>query len=667
MKKLFVALILSLLCGFASAGAAESVTPQQLRQKLSAIKSPKDSLRVLYDIFDLSKRSDQPAVGREIYGLATRLHDDTTRLDIIRLLTASVISNKGISELQNEVSKNIPESELRKETELFLKMKKLSLNAAKISEEARQKEIARLIASYDKRNGSDKYQHLLDLFTLVEYLRNDASGNLLVKYMDKLSDLVETGNFKLRAIPNIIYAEATNIYSSADDPTRAIAADRKLLKVIDALEKYYRAHGRNYRNYDISRYVSYRRMIRNSEALAPGETEALYSKIKEIAARNPDVAADAQNNPLLNAFYLYAKGDYAASIPYLKAMLAKDNSIVMRRQVLDRLVKAAQNTGDEATLVEALKQQNALLTELHDIQAAQKYRELQIKYDVKELLERNNALELQNKQEEITSTRRTMSMVIFSFIAVGILLVILLFYWTRYRAGYNVLRHFSESMKCERDNIRNSHYFDYDAKLNYDEENRLKQNCRNKEKKNYISDGKRINDIFNDILYIASVGRRDRIKYVFNCSLDGMMREIAQTSAKSIKPEVKFDVNYPEEDFTLITDKDCLVYIVSHLIRNAAEFTDSGQIDFSGEIDLENRRALFIVTDSGDRLAHGNEHLLFSDFVNLDKMSSEKRSGMFLCRLNAMLLRSELFNDQSFKEGTRFIFRTPLNLSNDPV
>ena len=287
MKKTLL-LLASALLWLPAAQAEVQAKPQKtetesLRRQLGAAGSPADSLAILYDILDLSPRDDYKQLAREIYGVAERAGDMPAQLDIIRQVTAVIKEDKDYETLEKAV-KRLPPSDERMETLLFVRMKRLSYKTINLSEEERQKEIARIIAEYDWNKPEGKHERLLNLFTLVEYLRNDASGDMLEKYLDELFRQATSSDFSLYAVPNIIFAEAANAYSMAEDHAKAVQADKKLLEVISGLEKKYAGKGRKHRNYDVSKYVCYRRMLRNFEALQPGEADMILAKIKEIAS-----------------------------------------------------------------------------------------------------------------------------------------------------------------------------------------------------------------------------------------------------------------------------------------------------------------------------------------------------------------------------------------------
>lgn len=314
-------LIFSLLA-FAGTVYARKYNPAvvlpQLNQQLSKAKTPKDSVKILYDIYDLSSRKEKITVGRMLYDVAGRAKDENAQLDIMRLNSNLYNTDDQFERLQKQV-KTFPKSEEQRETELFLKMRSLSYSTRRLDSTA-HKDIVAIINKLKltppgKMNNIDR---LLSLYTVAAYMRNVPDSKLLEEYVDSMVHMVNSSTYRLYALRNIVYSEAANIYSDAGEAKKAVEANRKLLDIINGLENKYSEAGRKYRDYDISRYIVYRRMLRNYKALTPAEVDEYYDKIQKLAQTNEEVAADLKKNNSVQACYFMAKGHYAEALPLLK-------------------------------------------------------------------------------------------------------------------------------------------------------------------------------------------------------------------------------------------------------------------------------------------------------------------------------------------------------------
>lgn len=671
MKNIY---LLLLLCfGFAVTSQAANpadahrATAARLRQGLAKARTPQDSIRILYDVFDVSERQFQPDVAREIYAIADRIGDTPTRLDICRLITACFKDDATFVKILDNVKK-LPDIPERRETELFIEMRRLAYSSKYLPEDERQQRLAEIIARYEKggATGGDKYQRALDLYTVVEYLRNVAGGDMLEKYLDQLTKMVEK-DFQLYAIHNIVYSEAANIYSDAGDYKKAAAADRKLLDVIDRLEKDYRAKGRNYRDFDISRYVSYRRLIRNYPALTVAQVNDYYGRICKLAETSPEVAHDYVNNPRLNAYYYVAIGRNAEAIPYIRELLDKEKALIVRKQLLEMLRDAAQAVGDNDTRMWALTEHNAILEQLNTLQAADKYKELQILYDVKTLQERNSALELENRNKEIESERRIMSFVLAAFAIIFVVLVLLLFYWSRFHSNTRRMGNIVNNLARERNRLRNTCYHDYgdalDPLAEKDQAEDWKQIMKETHHKQSNVTTFLTESILNDLVHISSIGRPDRQKDVQRVSLDKLLREVEGETRRNSEPDFRLDIEYPENDLTLITDRECLVYMIRRIITTAEHLSHRKEVTLSTYLNNGSHTLSFIFTDNGSHRPEESERHIFSNFIDSQRLLSNKEWGLFFCRLVSFLLNCDLRYDRTYEKGTRFIFTVPINFA----
>lgn len=663
MKKTHLLALLLIAFSFAIQAQNKQFRQQEIIKKLQRslvdAKSPADSLRIYYDIIDLAPRGQYLNVIRQMYGVADRLGDNSAKLDICRLATSAISDDARFVQLEQEVA-SLPQSDEQLETELFIKMKRISYKSRNLSETDRQKEITRLIALQESGDSLNRYDRLLNLYSIVAYLRTDATGDMLKTYLNRLFEMIRKSGFSLYAIPNIVYAESANIYADAGDHQKAIEADRKLLKVIDELEKSYTAKGRKYRNYDISRYVSYRRMLRSYTALAQGEAEQLYAKMKALADQNPDVNADFTTNPRVPAYYYMATGQYAKAIPTLKQTIGNESGLALRRQTVEELIRASELTGDSVSRLYALEQYKAIREEYKKLNAAERYKELQIKYDIKDLKERNAALELENQTEQIRANRRAMTMLTVGFVILAVILIIAIYQWARYRKSATRMGEIVDKMALERNELHNELY-DYDEAANQPKPFpsclEWKKQKRKLRKESLNISTWMAQHMINSLLYIAMLGRDDRLKHIHDVSVDNVMRVATTRAEQRVNGKADFSVSYPEDDFKITTDRECLTEILGHTLANTSSLNRDGS-----EVKLECRKAndavRFIFT-SGRKFSPADVSEIFSTIISARDMAERKDNGMFIDRMIALLLQSSLLHDRTFEHGTRFILVVP--------
>lgn len=641
-------------------------TADKLRAQLAHIKTTEDSIAILYDIFDLLPRKEQPEVGREIYNIAKRIGNDEIRLDICRLLTGCFNGDKFLVEIEKEVQK-IPTSKEQKETQLFLRLKRISATSKDKPENEKQKAIIRILSEESAGKDKNPYQKLTDLYTLVEYLRNDEPGELLQIYTDKLVKLATSEHFELYAIPNIIYTKVASVYSDAEDGDKSVAADRNLLKIIDDLEKSYEKEGRHYRDFEITRYTVYRRMLRNHQWLKPGEAEELYQKSLKLAEASTDVKNDIEKKPRFKAYYNMASGHYAEAIPYLKELLETQISLPLRKQVLEFLVEASDKAGDTGTKLQALTDLVNTLSELNKIKSAQRYRELDIVNDVQNLKQRNAQLKIENQEEAVLSAKRIMGFVCVGFILLLITFAFSLNQWGRFKRNAHKMGEVVDRINEERRRMGNSLYYDYDKMLDplFTEENHIGWHERLKKigGKNDDASSFMTRSIINDLMFIAATGHSARTKYIGDLSVDYILSHVRdQRKEKHIEGEhVVFEM--PKEDFTIKSDFECLTGLIGHIIDTGLEYSPEHSVEVSCEHGPEGYVDFIITTHGIQNGASSEDPQIFDNFMTIHRILTRPESGLFICRMISFLLKCVMIPMPDYKNGARYVMRVPADLT----
>ncbi len=622
----------------------------KVKAKLAKATNPKDSLKLLYDIFDLSPRNDYLRIGKDIDDVAKRAGNIKARYDIARQMANALSVDSLLEDIEEHV-RSLPPSKEQKETELFVKIRRIAINSKHVSDQERKTILSRTMAM-DDFDKLDKYQKIERLYTICEYLNGFVDGDLLVGYLDDLSKVMKDSEIESYALYNTFYTESANIYSATGSMEKALAADRELLNVIENLEKKYQADGRHYRNYDISRYVIYRRMLSNYKALPVDEVNDIYEKILELCASHPDVASDFAQKSRTSAYHAIKNKRYVEAISYIKKQLKLDNTVSTKRQMLEMLMEAAQATGDNATYELAKKQYDESSREAAMMDSITKYQELQLRYNVNMLKQENSRLELETKNVEITSARRLMAFVIVGWVVFAIILVVLLFFWSRYRRTNANLSDFVESLVAERDSLKKRTYQD-----SQDEEMEVKYGQR--PKNGDLSS--MINYVINDVMYISSIGKSDIGKFHDLVSVDEVMKEGLEQVEPSVGGAINFNITYPDPDFFIDTDKECLDYVVRHILKLAASKTPSGgSVGFSASEDKTLKMARFVFTHSGSSFHRGQEERIFADFMDYKELSKNGEGALFMCRMVNFLMNCTLRADHGYEMGAKLVLMIPL-------
>jgi signal transduction histidine kinase len=141
--------------------------------------------------------------------------------------------------------------------------------------------------------------------------------------------------------------------------------------------------------------------------------------------------------------------------------------------------------------------------------------------------------------------------------------------------------------------------------------------------------------------------------------------EMCKMAAETITLRNPETVTLKVEDSVLdspqiITDKECLLKVLSELLHNANKFTQEGSITI-GCAQTENQSVSFIVSDTGPGIAQDQQERVFTQFTKLDDFNEGLGMGLALCRKLAGLLGGHITLDGTYTKGARFVLTLPVS------
>ena len=149
MKRIL--LLFFLIFPFSAAWAIKDWKPiaDGLYAELSKQRTPADSVKVLYNLFDLVPRAQKGDVARKLYDSAQRAGQTEVQLDVLRLLTSLYSSADHVLATIEKEAESVPDSREKQETLVFIRMRRLTKSSKFASEKERQDDIAKVLASYE--------------------------------------------------------------------------------------------------------------------------------------------------------------------------------------------------------------------------------------------------------------------------------------------------------------------------------------------------------------------------------------------------------------------------------------------------------------------------------------------------------------------------------------
>ncbi|MCI9607198.1 MAG: HAMP domain-containing histidine kinase [Muribaculaceae bacterium] len=658
--------------------------------------SPADSLKTLYNIHDLGTKEQNRPLNPIIYNVAKRAGNTSARLDILRILGNFYLGNDSAQQLILDEARSIPPSAEQKETVTFLKLLIEATHALYTDSDTKQRWLIDALDKYStNKNSSDKLANLEQIYTVCIYLGSTVNGNLLDKYIDESEEMIDGLPYGLYALRNMFFAHSAIIHTRSEEHDKAVAADRRLLEIMDGMEKDYTAKGRIYKNYDRNRYVSYRRMLCNYPALTATEVEDIYSRIQKLAAGNEEIAEDLAETKLPDIYYHMARKEYDKAIDPLVEATAMDvpgNNFIVPR-LYKMLIEASKATGNKEILLNSLLKYNDIQSDYIKTKSDERYRELQIIYDVDNLNLEKNAMEAENQKTRIRLQRTTIVISTIFVIALIVLCIVLLNLYRRSRSLSKELARSNSSLKTERDNLQQAQTELIAARDAASRANKLKttfidnmsrqmqepiaaiagytqfivDNLNDKDRlrlEKYsnlvVLNTELLLTMVYDVLTISELNKKKLTLIKSDVSVK-MLCDVALNSVMSKKhPGVEMVyAKSPDEDIEIHTDPQRVQQVLVNLLQNAVKFTMSGRITLDWDLSPDKTHITFSVTDTGCGIPADKSEIIFERFEKLNSYKEGVGLGLPISRTVAALLKGDVSLDTSYTDGARFLFTIP--------
>lgn len=448
----FIFVLILAVVGLSIPGKNHAAVNQEMADSILAHLSPgtsTDTIRQLYDAFDLSSWKQRGEVGWRILNVARRSKHYGVMCDQLLQLSSIYKSDSLSMNKLMKILEELPDGDRKKGVRLFMKVEGVTGEATFLSPEERNKKLMTYLKE-DMHQGGDIYEDVFDLYRIVLFLGKESKGNMYHEYMDRLEKVIQELPEDYY-IKNLFYTTAAIFYTQNNYPDKAIACDRKLLEQIDKLEAIYAEEGRKYRNYDRFNYICYRRMLSNYSALTLAEVQDLYNRCEKLAESDDEVNRDFAHGRV-KAYKKLAEKDYAGAIPYLKLAVKNNKDAVIHRELVGALVAAADSVGDNATLLSALKDYNRMLAEEQKLKSQEALREMQIRYDVNSLQQEKNDLEIEKRDLELAHDQKIIIIVLVSLLGVAIVLMLVCRGYFRLKSDKRILTDENAKLKNSLEN-----------------------------------------------------------------------------------------------------------------------------------------------------------------------------------------------------------------------
>ncbi len=167
--------------------------------------------------------------------------------------------------------------------------------------------------------------------------------------------------------------------------------------------------------------------------------------------------------------------------------------------------------------------------------------------------------------------------------------------------------------------------------------------------------------LVDDILNISDIKEGNYTIHLQRQSPDS----ICNTSLQAVKYRVTSDVTLKYEsslpdDFTINCDQQRIQQILINYLTNAIKHTKHGTITLSASTTERPGHIIFAVTDTGEGVPPGKAEEIFHRFSKFNDMIEGSGIGLNICLTLAEKMGGEVYLDESYTGGARFVFSLPL-------
>lgn len=166
--------------------------------------------------------------------------------------------------------------------------------------------------------------------------------------------------------------------------------------------------------------------------------------------------------------------------------------------------------------------------------------------------------------------------------------------------------------------------------------------------------------IINDIISISNIDSDESELDFQRISLNTLCNGVVMEMIALAPPEVKLRYLPGKEDYMIMSDMSTAQQIISNLLHNALKFTEKGEVELSYQIDEERQELHLYVRDTGPGISSEFKEKIFERFYKIDNFAQGAGLGLSLCRILAKRLGAQIYLDDSYRKGCRFVFTHPL-------
>ncbi len=695
-------------------------TLDSLRTRLKNARTAKDSVPLLYNIYDVTtsikpmeaSRKENYVTLTELYHTALRAGDTISAFDAARNVAS--ISNKSpenIDVMLDKVS-SLPESIDKKEAVTFLRLQRTIWveRDTNLTDEQRRDNFHNVRRQLESVKGNKSlYDRIYLQLALILYGGSLVQADRMEAYLDELGRLIEQTQGLRSPLKSYYYTQAAIFYEELENSPKTVEVDRKMLNLMANLEADNKRIGRNYKRYDRHYFVVYRRLLSHYDQLAPGEAKLYYDKLKNIESNGLHNKVSEVDRASVEAFWNLSQKNYKEALKEFRTVMSSVKFRINPRYI-QGYIESAANSGSLEDVIKGQQMYIELLKRRAKEAADSEYARMRMAYDV-DAMEKRSLNETRQAQREAQEAEHRVRIVsqrytIYGLVGLGICLVAVIIIQIvanrRSRRMAAQLKEANNRLTAERDSLRQAQSQLVTARDRASEAVRQKSEFIHNIS-HEISEP--VNAIIGFTQLIVDSIPEDRRRYLekfvtiitqnskilqrlVSDILDSADQAVTVTSINSshFQPEQMLKVvadNFtprlnenqtivvepikvmgkdPDGQAAVDTDPQRIEQIMLNIVGNAIKFADHGKIVISPELDYNRGVLTIAVSDEGPGIPAGKEEAAFGRFEKLGRTTHGLGLGLFVSRRVARLLNGDLVIDPNYHRGARLVLTVPISL-----
>ena len=166
--------------------------------------------------------------------------------------------------------------------------------------------------------------------------------------------------------------------------------------------------------------------------------------------------------------------------------------------------------------------------------------------------------------------------------------------------------------------------------------------------------------LITDVLALSELDQHDKLPTDIRTDINAACLQAAETAKTCKNKEVSVSLQPLKDNLFILSNPERITQLLSGLVRNAAKFTESGNINISYAELPEAQKLRIYITDTGIGIPEEEQEEVFERFYKVNPFSQGTGLGLSICRNIAEKLGGSLQVDSSYTGGCRMVLTLPL-------